>query len=60
MYKVITQDEYERERAFGAERVIQVEAEVDRLRRECDEIGRKAEEDRQRQAKEVHDMLEKR
>jgi len=33
---------------------------VDRLRRECEDIGRKAEEDRERQAKEVHEILEKR
>lgn len=44
------QEEYERERAREADRVAEVESEVDRLRRECEEVSKRMEDDKERQA----------
>jgi hypothetical protein len=43
------QEEYERERAREADRVAEVESEVDRLRRECEEVSKRMEDERDRQ-----------
>ena len=42
------QEEYERERTRDAERVAEVESEVDRLRRECEEVSKRMEDEKDR------------
>jgi uncharacterized metal-binding protein len=42
------QEEYERERAREADRVAEVESEVDRLRRECEEVCKRMENEKDR------------
>jgi outer membrane murein-binding lipoprotein Lpp len=52
--------EYERERAREADRVAEVESEVDRLRRECEEVGRRMEDERGRLEEEKRGQEERR